>query len=453
MNTPWDIVHLDLSVGEALSKLEVDREAGRGVFAVFWWKQIPLGHAVVEASSLPLSEQQLADVALAAISPALDGYLAGAGFASDRRSPQQATSQVESRRLLCAALSLLESRPEMEIDATVDESAISIVVPTHNRPDRLATCLRSLSALREKPLEIVVVDNAPSLATRQVAEKFSGVRYVAEPRVGSSAARNTGVHHCRGEIVAFVDDDETVHPDWLSRLLPCFEDPTVALVTGLVLPSELETEAQLIFEQRYSFARGYVARTFDTALYRRTRKQGVPVWEVGGSGNMAMRREVFEQLGGFDERLGAGRAGGCEELELFYRALAEGWSCRYEPRAVTLHQHRRDLHELERQLYAYMRGHVASTLMQLTRYRDVGNLRHLIWTLPKVYAGYGLRSLLRDPAYRANLLAVEISGCAAGLTYYLQNRRLDARPAGGPGVRSEVNLDGPNPDAAVVTSG
>ncbi len=452
-DTRWDIVHLDLAEG-----IMPFAEADRGVFVVFWWRDIPLGQLELEPSQRSMTASELAWVALRTITPAVDAYLAGTGFVAPRRRQRPTGRDGDPRRLLRVALSLLDSRqgsgPCSAAQAEQPPASISVVVPTCDRPQRLAACLRSLAGLREKPLEIVVVDNAPSIATREVVEAFPEARYVAEHRSGSSAARNTGVHHCRGELVAFVDDDEAVHPDWLSHLRNCFHNPTVGLATGLVLPSELETEAQRIFEQRYSFARGYVARTFDAALYRRTRNRGVPVWEIGGSGNMAIRRHVFEQLGGFDERLGAGRAGGCEEFELFYRALAGGWSCRYEPRAVTEHQHRREMKDLERQLYAYMRGHVASALVQLSRFRDLGNLRHLMWTLPKVYAGYTVRSVLRDPAYRARLLAVEIAGCVAGLGYYRRHRGLAAwssRHHLDDAVR--VSLDGANTGTVVVTSG
>ncbi|MEM7355263.1 MAG: hypothetical protein AAF657_30915, partial [Acidobacteriota bacterium] len=155
--------------------------------------------------------------------------------------------------------------------------------------------------------------------------------------------------------------------------------------------------------------------------------------------------------GGFDERLGAGRAGGCEELELFYRVLAADLSCHYEPRAVTEHQHRRDLVSLESQLRAYMRGHVASTLVQLEQHRDLGNLWHLLWTLPKVYAGYGLRSLLRDPAYRSDLLAAEVAGCFAGVRFYRQHRHLAPRPTA-PHVGAK-GMNTQQTQAAVATSG
>ncbi len=327
---------------------------------------------------------------------------------------------------------------------------VSVVVPTCDRPERLAACLRSIAALRQEPLEVVVVDNAPSALTRQVVEGFSGMRYVAEPRPGSSAARNAGVAACRGEIVAFADDDETVHPDWLGQLAAVFADqPDTGLVTGLVQPAELATEAQRIFERRYSFSRGYVARTFDAEFYRSTRRRGVPTWELGGSGNMAIRRELFARLGGFDERLGAGRAGGCEELELFYRALAAGVRCRYQPRAVTYHTHRRDMASLKQQLRAYMRGHVAAALVQWASHRDVGNLRHLLWTLPRVYAGYCLRCLLGDRTYRASHLAAEIAGCLAGFGYYLRHRSQEPRPAAAGGY----SIEGPGVEATAAAGG
>ncbi len=412
MKAPWDIVHLDLR-----QKLRALERSDRGLFMVFWWRDLPLGQLSLEATRLPMSVTELAGEVLQAIAPALAAHLASDQLEPHRWYPLD--QRGDPRPLLQAALALLDNVPSAPV--TVATSSISVVVPTRNRPERLAACLRSLLALQDEPLEIIVVDNAPVAsdepsATREVVEA-AGVRYVAEPRRGSSAARNAGVAASRGEIVAFVDDDETVHRGWLASLAAGFCDP-VGLVTGLILPAELGTEAQLIFEQRYSFARGYVARTFDTELYRANRHREVPAWEIGGSGNMAIRREVFERLGGFDERLGAGRAGGCEELELFYRALATGVTCRYEPAAVTHHHHRREHEALKRQLRAYMRGHVAAALTQWANHRDPGNLRHLLWILPKAYAGYSLRCLLGDRTYRASHLVAEIAGCLSGVGYY-----------------------------------
>jgi GT2 family glycosyltransferase len=143
---------------------------------------------------------------------------------------------------------------------------------------------------------------------------------------------------------------------------------------------------------------------------------------MGGSGNMAIRRDVFEQIGGFDERLGAGRAGCSEDTELFYRALARGAQCRYEPRSVTYHYHRRDMASLKQQLFLYMRGHVAASLVQHAKHNDRGNLRHLVWGLPKTYIGYGLRCFTTNPAFQLSLLRTEIAGCLAGWRFYWRHR-------------------------------
>jgi len=197
----------------------------------------------------------------------------------------------------------------------------------------------------------------------------------------------------------------------------------MGIATGLVLPAELHSEAQFIFEKRFSFNRGYVPALFDTAYYQKYRNWGVPVWEVGGSGNMAIRRAAFDQLGGFDERLGAGRAGCSEDSELFYNAMVNGWQCRYEPRAVTFHTHRPDIDSLKTQLFFYMRGHVAALLTQYSKYKDIGNLGRLFVVLPMVYVKHLMCGLARDPAYRFHFLWAEIFGCFSGMRFYLRNRR------------------------------
>jgi GT2 family glycosyltransferase len=141
------------------------------------------------------------------------------------------------------------------------------------------------------------------------------------------------------------------------------------------------------------------------------RPLGVPVWRIGAGANMAFRREVFERLGGFDERLGAGAAGCSEDSEMWYRVLAAGHSCRYEPAAVVRHQHRADLDGVRRQSRAYLDGHVAALLVQYARHRDPGNLRRLLVALPRYYAGRALRSARRaDPT-----LLAELRGLARGV--------------------------------------
>ena len=117
-----------------------------------------------------------------------------------------------------------------------------------NRPDEIKKCLTSLMHQSQAPHEILVVNNAPdSDATRCVVDRFPRIRYVLESRPGLDCARNAGVRNSRGDIIAFVDDDVAVHPDWVARIAESFEDPKVTAVTGLVLPKQLKTFSQCYF--------------------------------------------------------------------------------------------------------------------------------------------------------------------------------------------------------------
>jgi hypothetical protein len=120
----------------------------------------------------------------------------------------------------------------------------SVVVPTDvARPDQLRRCVQRLVTLDHPDYDVIVVDN------RRVAGpplELPGARVVREPRPGISAARNRGLAEATGEIVAFTDDDVDVDRRWLRAIGERFAcQPEVAAVTGLVVPLELETEAQV----------------------------------------------------------------------------------------------------------------------------------------------------------------------------------------------------------------
>lgn len=111
---------------------------------------------------------------------------------------------------------------------------------------------------------------------------------------------------------------------------------------------------------------------------------------------MGVRARAFAEVGGFDERLGAGAAGCSEDSEFWYRLLARGWECRYTPDSVVHHHHRRDLPALERQAHEYIRGHVAALFVQFSRHRHRGNLRRALLAMPR----HLLQDLLSDTALR-----------------------------------------------------
>ncbi len=162
------------------------------------------------------------------------------------------------------------------------------------------------------------------------------------------------------------------------------------------------------------------ARYFARAAARR------PDWHIGAGANMAIRREAFARVGPFDERLGAGAAGCSGDSELWYRLLAEGWRCAYEPAAAVSHFHRDDLSGLRAQWHAYMRGHVAALLVQFARYRDWGNLRRIVLQLPFFYLVWLRDVFRRGPRTEGPLWWAAVSGSAAGIGFYLRHR--DAPP-------------------------
>jgi cellulose synthase/poly-beta-1,6-N-acetylglucosamine synthase-like glycosyltransferase len=207
------------------------------------------------------------------------------------------------------------------------------------------------------------------------------------------------------------------------RLQQGFQDPRVMAVTGLVLPSELETETQFQF-QVGSGGPGwkYQSLIFDELFFAEMRSRGVPAWRIGAGANMAFRRKAFDLLGLFDERLGAGASGCSEDSELWYRVLAAGWVCRYEPTAVVFHSHRADLDSLRQQMYQYLRGHGVALLVQFARYGHWGNLRRLFIAMPKYYSGLFLRGLRHGFRQPYSTVLAEIRGYFAGYGYYLRHR-------------------------------
>lgn len=403
---PWEIVHIDLS--KSLKDLPATSQI-QGMYIVFWLHDLPLGHNLIPAEKLPLTVPELTGIALETVSQSAQE---DEDEAITTGSPNPC-----SHSSLQELLALSEKRQASE-PVELQNPSVSVVLCTRNRPDALTRAVDSILSAAQQPDEIIVVDNAPgSDATRKLVAGLPGIRYVLEPRRGLDVARNTGVQYSKGDIVAFIDDDVIVHPNWLNAVKRSFLDPAVMAVTGLVLPAELKTEAQYFFETYWGFNRGYQVRVFDRKKI--IDHKPAAVWKIGAGANMAFRRVVFSLVGGFDERLDVGAAGCSGDSELWYRILAEGWKCRYEPAAVAFHYHRENIEDVKQQIFHYMRGHVASLCIQFENYHHFGNLRRIANTLPKQY----LKSLsyIRKSGYHPSHLTLrsEIAGYFSGILFYL----------------------------------
>ena len=323
-----------------------------------------------------------------------------------------------------------------------DGDLVSVVVCTRDRAGQLAACLDRLRALTYAPLEIVVVDNAPTDASTRdlvtaVAAEDPRFRYVHEPRPGLSRARNAGLAAARGRYLAYTDDDVAVDPGWVEGLLRGFgRADGVGCVTGLVATAGIAGAAEEYFDAR---AASWSTRC-EPLVWSMAEGSDDPLFPyspgVFGTGaSLALDRALLVGLGGFDEALGAGtRTRGGEDLDVFVRVLRAGHALAYEPAAVVWHHHRADREALLGQMYGYGTGlsaFLTKALLQADTRREV--LGRVPLGLRRIAAIRRTTSeRLPEPAAApGGALLREFLGFAAGPLLYLQARRALRTAPGG----------------------
>lgn len=330
-----------------------------------------------------------------------------------------------------AASDWVRSRTGAQLDTFAPP--VSVVVATADRPHDLRRCVVSLLAQDYAgPVEIVVVDNRPASGlTPQALAEFPDVVLVRESRPGLSYARNAGIVAATGSVLAMTDDDVVAPPDWLTRIVAPFARSEVGLVTGNVLPIELETASQRQFEAIGGLGKGFDRREFD-ALWFWSQRGAVPTWNIGATANTAVRARALGAtgIGLMEEALGAGTSAGVgEDTYMYYRLIRAGWTAVYEPTAWVWHRHRSDEGALGRQISAYSRGHVAYHLTTLLVDGDTRALRRIFLDLPL----WDAKSLWRWLRGRSSLplphILREIAGHAMGPLAFVQSR-LRARRLG-----------------------
>ncbi len=241
--------------------------------------------------------------------------------------------------------------PSEEVRPEIPRPPVSVVVCTRDRAEIIGRCLESLKNLDYPKYEVIVVDNVPNNDRVKQVVASTPFRYVREDRPGLDWARNKGLAEARYDLIAYTDDDAVLDPAWLLGLTDGLADPQVMGVTGLILPAELETEAQVRFETN-GFNKGLHPRQFDGRQL--SPKELIEMHVFGAGANMIFRRRVFEQIGDFDTALSAGTpARALGDHDLWHRAMIAGMTWRYEPRALAWHYHRDNWGSLQKQLFNY----------------------------------------------------------------------------------------------------
>jgi len=246
--------------------------------------------------------------------------------------------------------------------------AITVVVPTRNRAERIRENVSSVLANAYPDFRVLVVDQSDDDRTertvREMASSDGRLRYVRQSGTGAARARNLGAWEASDPLVAFVDDDCIVARDWLQSIAESFaKHPEVSMVYGQVkVPPDVE-----IGENHLPNL------TFEDA---RICRPDQPFVLFGMSANLAVRRHFFEGLGGFDEMLGVGapmRAG--EDFDLQYRAHLAGGTIGIFPEVCVDHYGLRTNAQWPRTMRDYGFGDAAFYL----KHARCGDLRTIRW--------------------------------------------------------------------------
>lgn len=329
-----------------------------------------------------------------------------------------------------AELSLADLLNTTHAPYTGPTPLVTVAVCTRDRTDDLALCLAGLAQLRYPALEILIVDNAPTDDATEtlIRTQYPQVRYCREPRPGLSWARNRAILEAQGEIIAFTDDDVVVDPNWAAALSQTFvENPDVMAVTGLVVPYELETEPQILFEVHGGFGRGFERQRYQVSgKEQRRTAHYLGAGKFGTGANMAFRRRLFELIGYFDPALGVGTVtNGGEDLEMFFRLLHQGYPLIYEPNAFVRHRHRRAYTELRRQLTNNALGVTSFHVCGALHYPD--ERKKFIWLqwwwLLHWHGKRLAQSLTRPHRFPRDLIWAELNGYLRGFMRYPAARR------------------------------
>jgi GT2 family glycosyltransferase len=189
----------------------------------------------------------------------------------------------------------------------MEKNQIVLAVVTRDRSDQLARyLLPSLESTLAAGHPVLVVDQSADDSTERLVRDIAGIDYLRSA-AGISRARNAAIKATHAPLIAFTDDDVTLFDGWLDSIVRLFEaSPEAGVVCGRGVRSD-----------------GSLLPGVHAGAYRWPQNP----FGLGHGFNMAFRRAVFDEVGLFDEELGAGaRFVSAEDTDLIYRAMRAGWS-------------------------------------------------------------------------------------------------------------------------------
>lgn len=266
----------------------------------------------------------------------------------------------------------------------IEAAYLSILIPTKDRVQILSQLLNSLSALDEIGTirtELIVVDNGSRDNTFDYVSSLAGdfpipLRALKVPRAGKSAAINEAVKITNGDMLAFLDDDVILDKGWLVAVREFFQNASCQVGQGAIKVQPLDDPEVLRLVDLY--------RTVPRIEY----DSDVSTLHSLNGANFFMPRELFNRVGGFDERLGPGASGTSEDVDLAWRLIRAGGTIGYAPKAVAYH--RIDQSRLNEEYFEQSHRRQGASRFLIRKQSRV----EIYFNLLRVFTQYGLYTLL-----------------------------------------------------------
>jgi glycosyltransferase involved in cell wall biosynthesis len=291
--------------------------------------------------------------------------------------------------------------------------ALSVVICTRNRPEKLTRAVASVLANSFADFELIVVDQSTDRRSADAMMSFDDdrIRYYPTATVGVSISRNFAVHLARADTVSFIDDDCVCDREWLATIRSEFAaEPSALGVYGRVIPYGKASDSNLV---DVAVSDGMICPALNQSAERRViETTALPHLTLGGGNNMSFRKEAFWQVGLFIESLGPGSAVGTgEDTEFSYRLLWHGCRLIYCPAAVVQHDNWLDRTQFAEMMKVAVRAKAAIFSSYALRWDPLA-FSHLLdtaWQLARdrlaigsslVGLAYFVSGLSKGPKYR-----------------------------------------------------